>query len=355
MSKQLLQSSVAINRVLVAAELSLTCSDLYAEVKESNYSIAEAIANTTGVNEYIGSLCRRLHKIYCDYNISTTEMEPETNKTGMGQVQTSDIEAILKEGNLRERMTLLINIARGEKKFLWKLVQETNTPKSKHPDLNHAVLQGRIHRAYLMTGVCDIDEIVDFAKETISDVTVKEMPNRMLDFLHDGPVLLSRFCSWSGNDLLRSERPISERANHFIPINRIYPPLSIREVGYIQKHNPEWDEYQHIPWENGLMVWIINPDNLYSRLAKRLKQETISGPSSTTDGILQLAELFTDFDVELTVLACAAFLCGAHHHSAWEVLLAAIPFGLPYTSDVDAYAYIHQTLMSRQKTKKHGE
>jgi hypothetical protein len=136
-------------------------------------------------------------------------------------------------------MTLLINIARGEKKFLWKLVQETNTPKSKHPDLNHAVLQGRIHRAYLMTGMCDIEEIVDFAKETISDVTVKEMPNRMLDFLHDGPVLLSRFCSWSGNDLLRSERPISERASHFIPINRIYPPLSIREVGYIKKHNPE--------------------------------------------------------------------------------------------------------------------
>jgi hypothetical protein len=95
------------------------------------------------------------------------------------------------------------------------------------------------------------------------------------------------------------------------------------------------------------MVWIINPDNLYSRLAKRLKQETISGPSSTTDGILQLAELFTDFDVELTVLACAAFLCGAHHHSAWEVLLAAIPFGLPYTSDVDAYAYIHRTLITK--------
>ena len=169
----------------------------------------------------------------------------------------------------------------------------------------------------------------------------------MLDFLHDGPVLLSRFCSWSGNDLLRSERPISERASHFIPINRVYPPLSIREVGYIQKHNPEWKEYQHIPWENGLMVWIINPDNLYSRLAKRLKQETISGPSSTTDGILQLAELFTDFDVELTVLACAAFLCGTNHHSAWEVLLADIPFGLRYSSDMDAFVYFQQLLVSR--------
>jgi hypothetical protein len=93
---------------------------------------------------------------------------------------------------------------------------------------------------------------------------------------------------------------------------------------------------------------VTSPDNFYSRLANRFNQKTISGPSTTTDNVLQLAELFNTFDIELAVLGCAAFLCGANHHSAWEVLLAAIPFGLRYTSDVDAYDYIHQLLLSRQ-------
>ena len=331
MSKLLLEDIRIINKALVTAELSLR--DGNSEVKESNYSIAKAIANTPCVNEYIGSLCRQLHKIYSHHNISTTEMEPETNKTGMGQVQSSDIEAVLKEGNLRERMALLINITCGSKTFLWKIIQEQNTT-----DLNPTVLQSRIHRAYLMTGVCDVAELA------------KEMPNRILDFLHDGPVLLSRFNSCAMSDPLRSERPKPDRAAHFIPTDKVYPPLSRREVGYIKKHNPGWKEHQnkYVPWENGLMVWIINPDNFHSRLANRFNQKTISGPSTTTDNVLQLAELFNTFDIELAVLGCAAFLCGANHHSAWEVLLAAIPYGLRYTSDVDAYDYIHQLLLSRQ-------
>jgi hypothetical protein len=316
MSKLLLEDIRIINRALECL------CDRNSEVKESNYSIAEAIANTPRVNEYIGSLCRQLHKIYSRHDLSTAEMEPETNKTGMGQVQSSDIAAVLKEGNLRERMALLTNIAGGSKTFLWRIIQEKN-----NADLNPAVLQSRIHRAYLMTGVRDVAELMPPGKE-------------MLDILHDGPVLLSRFHAL--HDPLRSERPKQDHPAHLIPIDRVTPPLSTREIGYIKKHNPCWNDRRHVPWENGLMVWIINPDNFYSRLANRHSQKTISGPSSTTDRVLQLAELFNNFDIDLAVLACAAFLCGANHHSAWEVLLAALPFGLRYSSDVDAYAYIHQ-------------
>lgn len=325
MSKLLLEDVMIINRALECLGGRNT------EVKESNYSIAKAIADTPRVNEYIGSLCRQLHKIFSHYDLSTVEMEPETNKTGMGQLQSSDIAAVLKEGNLRERMALLINIASGSKTFLWRIVQEKHTA-----DLNSAVLHSRIHRAYLMTGVRDVAELA------------KEMPpgKEMLDILHDGPVLLSRFRAM--NDPLRSERPKQDRAAHLIPIDCVHPPLSTREICYIKKHNPCWNDHRHVPWENGLMVWIINPDNFYSRLANRHSQKTISGPSSTTDRVLQLAELFNNFDIELAVLACAAFLCGANHHSAWEVLLAALPFGLRYSSDVDAYAFIHQLLLSRR-------
>lgn len=319
-----------------------TEDDPFSKVKARNYTIAAAVATLPAVNAYIGSLCRRMHSIYRRYGLDVTEMAPETCKSGMGQVQTRDIAGVLDSGNLRERMTLLTNISGGRNQFIWRIMQDAQTA----PGVNRSVLRSRMHRAYLMTGLSDIGALARFTDESPDG----DMPNRILDFSVDGPVILSRL----DPSPLRSPRPAENRAAHRIPHDHVFPGLSAAELSYIRKHNADWDP-AFMPWETGLMVWVINPENFYSRLATRQGQEVITGPSGHAGGVLGLAELFSDFDVELTVLACAFFLCGAHHHSAWEVLLSAIPFGLPYTSETDAYAYVHYLVTKHRGSAPPGQ
>lgn len=338
----------------MTAELALS-RDEYSIVKEKNFSIAEEISKLSFVNEYIGSLCKRLHMIYVQYGIDIAELEPETSRTGVGQVAFSDIQYVIDSGNLRERMAMLMNVACGRQKFIWCLVREMNLPahtgmhmNDLHMHINYKTLVGRIRRAYLMTGIRDHVVLAKFADETSRDPNYMEMPNRILDFPRDGSVLLSRLGSWPMYESLRTKRPSTERIMHSVPVSRIHPVLSVREITYMKKNNPEWKESDlMVPWETGLMVWTINNANFYARLARRCNQEVISGPSGTTDGILELAELFNDFDLELIVLACVAFTCGAHHHSAWEVLLASVPFGLSYFSEIDAYEFTRRLISKR--------
>jgi hypothetical protein len=61
---------------------------------------------------------------------------------------------------------------------------------------------------------------------------------------------------------------------------------------------------------------------------------------------LEVLELLTGFNVELATLCCVAWLCNRNDHSAWEVLLAALPYGLDYSSDVNAYAFVDVLLRS---------
>ena len=333
------ETKKCINRLLWTIENTLFI-DQYTRVKELNYTLAERITKMTAVNEYIGLLCKRLHSIYIEYGIDTNEMEPETWKNSSGQVEPIHIEGVIRSGNLRERMTLLINAITGKKKFIWCVFREAT--QEKNTTLNQEILCNRLHRLYLMTGVSDI-------AQTFNDEDSYNAITNILDTPHDGPVFLSRLGAWPMQEQLRSERPTTDRAQHSVPKKRIHPPLSKFEIDFIKKHNPDWNEIQseYVTWETGLMRWIINPENFYSKLAIKLNQEVISGPSRTTDAVLALAEIFNDFNLELTVLACAAFLCGAQHHSAWEVLLAAIPFGLQYDSRIDAYAYIHTQLIAK--------
>jgi hypothetical protein len=341
-----LEETHGSERMLSATEPHL--NDPYLMVKQKNYKLAAAIASLPCVNDYIAELCGRLHSIYTEHGLDTSEMEPETST--YGQALTSDIEGVLAHGNLRERMALLVNIACGKKEFLWCVFREmrshltrmTNDSHSLNQSnsLNQSVLNRRLHRAYLMTGVTDINTLAHLADDSQSGF--RDVSDGILDFPHDTSVLLSR----AGPDPLRFRRQDAERSLHRLPADHICPPLGQYEKAYIEKHSPYWDN-AFSPWETGLMAWVINPNNLYAKIARKQKQAVISGPSGTTDGILQLAELFDDFDVELTVLACAAFICGANHHSAWEVLLAAIPFGLQYSSDVDAYEYIHLIVRRR--------
>lgn len=326
--------------------------DDYSIVKEKNYKITEEISKLAIVNEYIGMLCKRLYMIHLKFGLDIAELEPETSKTGVGQVQLSNIKAVLDDGNLRERMALLMNIACGRQKFLWCLLHEIHRPQhvrmdEVHRQINSDILLHRIHRAYVMTGIQDYDVLAEFADETSKEPEYREMPNRILDFPRDGSVLLSRLGAWPMYESLRTKRCCSEKNMHRVPLNRIYPKLSQNEIMYMKQYNLQWHEAEATaPWETGLMVWEINHEKFYARLAGRYNQEVISGPSGTTDGILELAELFNDFDLELVVLACVAFTCGAHHHSAWEVLLATLPFGLKYFSEIDAYEFVH-TLISK--------
>lgn len=72
----------------------------------------------------------------------------------------------------------------------------------------------------------------------------------------------------------------------------------------------------------------------------------IAGPSGSTDGCLGIMHLFEGFDVHLATLCCITWLCNRNDHSAWEVLLAALPYGLEdYTSNQRVERYVQERLI----------
>jgi hypothetical protein len=92
------------------------------------------------------------------------------------------------------------------------------------------------------------------------------------------------------------------------------------------------------------MYWELNPKNFFTNLGKTYGHDMIAGPSGNTDMALTFFELFHGFDVRLATLACIGWMCPCKDHSPFEILLAAIPFGLNYDTTEDVVDYVEHLL-----------
>ena len=287
----------------------------------------DILIENKAVLEYVSSVLQQIYTLCCD----STAKETKLNYYESGQVLSHRIEEVISHGNLREQMTMLMNLKLRPENIVWNLL--LTKPSDLPCNINQSVLTKHRKRMASMTGFHNV------TKSTLG-IDPSLLP-RLPFLMQDGAVLLSRFSEFTGEPL-RTVRPEEERCLFELRMKDVKPPLSYRETEFIKSKTgitlSEPDDI--IPWVTGRMYWKLNEDNFYAKLAKAYGHETITGPSSSTDTALMLMELLHGFDVRLATLACVGWLVPCQHHSMFEVFLSAIPYGLEYDTTQDTHAFL---------------
>ena len=80
-----------------------------------------------------------------------------------------------------------------------------------------------------------------------------------------------------------------------------------------------------LPWETGGMLYSVNPNSAFAKVAAFYNKKTMCGPSTTMEMMLDCAKLF-GIDERIATLAIAPWMDIANDHSLFEILLAANPY-----------------------------
>jgi hypothetical protein len=314
-------------------------------------AISVKCCGNKSVQEYIKKMCNNIYRLIVEYTkankleLLTTLKEycsTVNNKSSAGQIEItySNINYIRYEANVREGMTFIMNFAMtGCKIILWALSKNLALINNK---------QSLIDRFFVLTGQRSIDNIYNIVSECKENCL---LPCKFTSLSLDGVVTASRMTIFPFHDkLLRIKRlPTFLNINsNKIEKEAIYPPLSIYEVRYMGKDA----DGPYLPWVSGYQYWELNKDHYYAKLMIDNNQLFISGPSGNTDLQLSIFKLFSDYDLNLSLLSCVAWMCNTPDHSPCEILLAAIPFGLKdWDITIDAFEYVN-ILLSKVEIKE---
>jgi hypothetical protein len=80
-----------------------------------------------------------------------------------------------------------------------------------------------------------------------------------------------------------------------------------------------------LPWETGGMLYSVNSNSAFAKVAGFYNKQTMCGPSTTMEMMLDCAKLF-GIDERIATLAIAPWMDIANDHSLFEILLAANPY-----------------------------
>jgi hypothetical protein len=325
--------------------------DVYAKNEQISHAILTSPRMAPIMEDYLSRVCQRLIDLHDEPGISeelVTYQAYTSRPAQGGRVLPEFIRRIPSEGNFRVKIGFINDIAVGNQKFLWRLLA---TPEvGLRHNINISVLNKRLQRIHTLTGISDTRSLMDFH----SAYPNAPMPNGILNLSYDGPVMLSRYKEYPLLSSVRTARKEEERQRLAMHNHQANPPLSDQEFEYFEKRYPpglpETKEHNFVlPWQTGAMYWDIDHNSFYGKLAKHYNQLLIAGPSGSTELCMEVFELFNDFDVFVATMCCAAWLCNRNDHSLWEVLLAAIPFGLKYSSEHDAYDVVNHWLQDIDK------
>lgn len=297
--------------------------------------------------EYVREVCFKIRNILVDYAIDTKQdkskilekylgYEAAPKSFSTGQIPTKYINEVINNGNIRERITLIMNFSMSScAVILWAI--------EKNKYLTHKSINMLRKRLYNLTGIHSIIKINKYIKNCEKEGCI--LPCKFVSLALDGSVSASRMSIYPVIDKLREPR-VKNINKYFINVKNVYPKLSSHELEYLKvNNNYEIKNNKLLPWISGLQYWKVNENNFYIKLMRRNKQMVVCGPSGNTDLNLSILRLFDNFDINLAIFLCIAQMCSAPDHSPCEILLAAIPYGLnDWTIEMDSFKYINKKL-----------
>ena len=298
------------------------------------------------VQEYVRDVCFRIRELLIHYAGDTKQdvrkvLEKYLGHTAApasfstGQIPVKYITKAIDAGNIRERITLIMNFCMsGCSVILWAL--------DKNKYFTQASIDALSKRLYNLTGIHDISKIVKYMKNCERKGCI--LPCKFVSLASDGAVSASRMSAYPLNNALREPR-VKKIDRYFVKVAEVYPKLSKHELEYIKVDCKDEIKNNRLHWISGLQYWKVNESNFYIKLMRRHKQMVVCGPSGNTDLNLSIFRLFDNFDINLAIFACISQMCNTPDHSPCEILLAALPYGLDdWTIDQDSFQYVYKKL-----------
>jgi len=294
--------------------------------------------------EYVREVCFRIRVLLINYAIDTMNDEnnvlekylgnnaaPKSFSTG--QVPVKYINQVIDNGNIRERLTIIMNFCMsGCTVILWAVEKNKYFTKDSIEILHK--------RLYNLTGINSIIKINNYIKDCEKNGCI--LPCKFVSLASEGSVSASRMSVFPLQDKLRDPR-LKKKSNYYVNVKDVYPKLSSRELEYIKSYGNIKNNI--LPWVSGLQYWKVNENNFYIRLMRQHNQMVVCGPSGNTDLNLSVLRLFDNFDINLAIFMCIAQMCNTPDHSPCEILLASIPHGLTdWSIEEDSFKYVNKKL-----------
>jgi len=308
--------------------------------------LSKSCSDNKKTQEYVRDVCFKLRDLLKNYArdikaVENTILEKYLGHTAApksfntGQIPTKYINEVINKGNIRERLTLIMNFCMsGCYVILWAVENKKHFTKE-----SISILQKRL---YNLTGIQSIAKFNKYIKKCENSRCI--LPCKFVSLAADGSVAASRMTAFPIVDILREPRA-KKISKYLVNIKDAYPKVSSRELEYIREDSNYIIKNNILPWISGLQYWEINEKNFYVRLMRQHKQMVVCGPSGNTDLDLSLFRLFDNFDINLAIFACISHLCNTPDHSPCEILLAALPYGLDdWTIEEDSFKYVNKKL-----------
>lgn len=305
---------------------------------------------------------------------------------GCGQVQRSfeNLMTVVREGNIRERLTLIYNF-RFSCALMWDVI------KIYYVD----------HKAWLDT----FGKILDIGNfEGMLQLMSKKLEMPMADAVHvcqtwlthsesksvpeeskcmqsspsttlslcalvylpvSGQVLGSRVCPEGAC------RAPPDSCNRLVPFEAVTPPLSPREIQFIDSFSIEKyiqsmakylgthkiqsikngkamiDNVAFVPWISGKVMCNPKEDSFFYQFYKRYNKPMVTGPSGTVDMFMTFARYFplSLYEKQLILLGIIAWMGIPPDHSIFEMLSVVPAHGVvDYQHHESEYAYVESMI-----------
>ena len=294
--------------------------------------------------EYVRDVCFRIRALLINYAIDTMTDDSKVlekylghtaapKSFSTGQVPAQYINEVIDNGNIRERLTIMMNFCMsGCSVILWAIEK-----KKYFTQMRVEILQKRL---YNLTGIRSITKFNKYIKRCEKNGCI--LPCKFVSLALEGSVSASRMSVFPLQDKLREPR-LKKISKYYVNVKDVYPKLSSRELEYIKSYGNIKNNI--LPWVSGLQYWEVNENNFYIKLMRQHKQMVVCGPSGNTDLNLSILTLFDNFDINLAIFACIAQMCNTPDHSPCEILLASIPYGLTdWSIEEDSFKYVNKKL-----------
>jgi hypothetical protein len=280
-----------------------------------------------------------------------------------GYVNVENFNQILTDGNLREQMSMMLILCECFMDIFIKLLMNklNSLPKIKNVN-NDSLLLNLIQTKLIgYLGFNDINQLIDYYNKcnnnciydyTMISISESNVPARYSGF----PMKPTRIARQeTTNDL------------YILNSNILHPPLSCYEKLFLsdrqQKiiknsvssdlNNNSCPNINNIDQliKSGANYYSIDENSSFYKLCLNYNHYMVAGPSGATDILFHVFGIFDNFNIELFIMSCIAYMGNTPDHSIFEILIPTISYGSEYNSTIDEYVFVDKILQKNNIIK----
>ena len=331
----------------------------YSSTCAEKQSVKEYIHNTLSL--FIGLLSKyyKIDEIKQKYSVLT---KSQVKINDYGYVNVEGFDEVLKEGNLREQMSMMLILCESFMDIFIVLIKEKTLQEPKqieHVNNDSVLLKLIENRLLSYFGFKDTNQLFDFYDRCSNNICGKDYT--MISISESN--IPARY---SGFPMKATRIPRKDNSLYVLTPASFNPPLSCRENKFLNdRQNEKLNDQTQVSKtttstdkencpttplnideliKSGANYYMIEENSSFYNLCRIYNHYIVSGPSGTTDILFHVFGIFDNYDIDLFILSCIAYMGNTPDHSIFEILLPTISYGSNYNSTLNEYDFVDNIL-----------